>query len=110
MIDEFYFYRHKRYYRCTVAGFDALSDPLRLQVIELLRSQELCVSDLWKALGLPQSQMSFHLKILREVGLVHSHQRGRLIYYSLNLTQFTVLQEYLAQYQNIASILPPDCY
>ncbi|MBD2255660.1 ArsR/SmtB family transcription factor [Nostoc parmelioides] len=89
-----------------IASFHALSDPLRLQVLELLREQELCVSDLWKALGLPQSQVSFHLKILREVGLVSSRQKGRLIYYSLSLAQFAVLEQYLADYGRIAQILP----
>ena len=82
------------------AGFHALSDPLRISVLELLRKQELCVCDLCEALGVNQSKLSFHLKTLKEAGLVHSRQEGRWIYYSLNLPQFSVLEEYLADFSH----------
>ena len=52
-----------------VAGFHALSDPIRIQVLELLRSQELCVCELCESLGVTQSKLSFHLKNLKEPGL-----------------------------------------
>jgi ArsR family transcriptional regulator len=89
-----------------VAGFHALSDPLRLRVIELLRSQELCVCELCEQLGTSQSKLSFHLKTLKEGGLVRPRQEGRWIYYSLNLSQFLALEEYLAQYRRFSPILP----
>jgi ArsR family transcriptional regulator len=82
-----------------VAGFHALSDPLRIKVVELLREQELCVCDLCEALEVTQSKLSFHLKTLKEAGLVSSRQEGRWIYYSLNLQQFSVLEEYLAAFK-----------
>lgn len=82
------------------AGFHALSDPLRISVLELLRQRELCVCDLCEALGVNQSKLSFHLKTLKEAGLVHSRQEGRWIYYSLNLSQFRVLEEYLADFSH----------
>ncbi|MBW4426707.1 MAG: metalloregulator ArsR/SmtB family transcription factor [Nostoc desertorum CM1-VF14] len=78
------------------AGFHALSDPLRISVLEVLRQRELCVCDLCDALGVNQSKLSFHLKTLKEAGLVNSRQEGRWIYYSLSLPQFSVLEEYLA--------------
>ncbi|MDZ8027662.1 MAG: ArsR/SmtB family transcription factor [Nostoc sp. SerVER01] len=81
------------------AGFHALSDPLRIKALELLRQRELCVCDLCQALGVSQSKLSFHLKTLKEAGLVHSRQEGRWIYYSLNLSQFSVLEEYLADFK-----------
>jgi len=56
----------------VVAGFHALSDPLRIQVLELLRSQRLCVCG--EHLGVTQSKLSFHLKTLKEAGLVRSRQ------------------------------------
>jgi ArsR family transcriptional regulator, arsenate/arsenite/antimonite-responsive transcriptional repressor len=88
-----------------VAGFHALSEPLRLQVLELLREQELCVCDLCETLGVNQSKLSFHLKTLKEAGLVRSRQEGRWIYYSLNLAQFVVLEQYLSDYRRLTRIL-----
>lgn len=82
------------------------SEPLRIQVLELLREQELCVCDLCTTLGVPQSKLSFHLKTLKEAGLVRSRQEGRWIYYSLNLAQFVVLEQYLADYRRLAKISP----
>ncbi|MBD2200761.1 MULTISPECIES: ArsR/SmtB family transcription factor [Calothrix] len=88
------------------AGFHALSEPLRIQVLELLREQELCVCDLCATLGVPQSKLSFHLKTLKEAGLVRSRQEGRWIYYSLNVAQFVVLEQYLSDYRRLAKISP----
>ncbi|MBD2120384.1 MULTISPECIES: helix-turn-helix transcriptional regulator [Trichocoleus] len=88
------------------AGFHALSDPLRLQVLDLLRSQELCVCDLCEALAVSQSKLSFHLKTLKEAQLVQARQEGRWIYYSLNLPQFVVLEQYLSEFRRFSPILP----
>lgn len=90
----------------VIAGFHAFSDPIRLQVLELLRSQELCVCELCEHIGVTQSKLSFHLKILKEAGLVRSRAEGRWIYYSLNLPQFVVLEQYLAEYRRSAVMLP----
>nr|WP_216351422.1 metalloregulator ArsR/SmtB family transcription factor [Leptolyngbya sp. 'hensonii'] len=89
-----------------VAGFHALSDPLRLQVLELLRDRELCVCDLCEALTVTQSKLSFHLKTLKAAQLVQSRQEGRWIYYRLNLPQFVELEQYLAEYRRFSQILP----
>jgi len=88
------------------AGFRALADPLRLQVIELLRSQELCVCELCEKLNVSQSKLSFHLKNLKEANLICSRQEGRWMYYSLNLGQFLLLEQYLAEYRGLGEILP----
>ena len=89
-----------------VLGFHALSDPLRISVIELLRNKELCVCDLCDALEVSQSKLSFHLKTLREAGLVRSRQEGRWIYYSLNIPQFAALEQYLSEFRRLYQILP----
>jgi ArsR family transcriptional regulator, arsenate/arsenite/antimonite-responsive transcriptional repressor len=92
------------------AGFHALAEPLRIQILERLRTQELCVCDLCEALSTPQSKLSFHLKVLKEAELVRSRQAGRWIYYSLNLPQFEVLEDYLAAYCRLSAIAPaPPC-
>lgn len=89
-----------------IAGFHALSEPLRISVMELLRGQELCVCELCEALGVTQSKLSFHLKTLKEAGLVRARQEGRWIYYSLNLPQLVVLEQYLAEYRRFSEMVP----
>jgi ArsR family transcriptional regulator, arsenate/arsenite/antimonite-responsive transcriptional repressor len=89
-----------------VSGFHALSDPLRVSILDLLRQQELCVCELCDYLGIAQSKLSFHLKALKEAELVITRQEGRWIYYSLNLLQFVVLERYLAEFRRFGAILP----
>ena len=88
------------------SGFHALSDPLRIQILELLRVQELCVCEWCDRLGVPQPKLSFHLKALTDAALVRSRQESRWIYYSLNLAQFVALEQYLAEYRRFSQILP----
>ena len=89
-----------------VLGFHALSEPLRIKTIELLREKELCVCDLCDALGVTQSKLSFHLKNLKEAGLVRGRQDGRWIYYSLDLPQLAALEQYLAEFRRFSPMLP----
>ena len=86
--------------------FQAFADGYRVQVIELLRDRELCACDIAKALGISQSKLSFHLKTLRESGLIEGRQEGRWIYYRLNLHQFIVLEQYIAEFRRFSPILP----
>jgi ArsR family transcriptional regulator, arsenate/arsenite/antimonite-responsive transcriptional repressor len=97
---------HKLSSILIIAGFQALSEPLRMQVLDLLRDRELCVCDLCNALGVSQSKLSFHLKALRDAQLVQARQEGRWIYYSLNLSQFVVLEQYLAEFRRFSPIMP----
>jgi ArsR family transcriptional regulator, arsenate/arsenite/antimonite-responsive transcriptional repressor len=91
-----------------IVGFHALSEPLRIKVLELLRQRELCVCDLCDSLGVSQSKLSFHLKTLKEAALVNSRQEGRWIYYSLNLPQFAALEQYLADFRSLNQCLPAN--
>ncbi|NEP79617.1 MAG: winged helix-turn-helix transcriptional regulator [Okeania sp. SIO3C4] len=86
------------------ASFQALSDPLRIKILELLRIQELCVCDICDRLQVSQSKLSFHLKNLKEASLVKTRQDGRWIYYSLNLSQFESLEKYLSEYQRTSPL------
>ncbi|GAB4149971.1 MAG: metalloregulator ArsR/SmtB family transcription factor [Cyanobacteria bacterium J069] len=90
----------------TIAGFHALSEPLRLQVIDALWTQELCVCDLCDRLDVSQSKLSFHLKALRDAKLVIARQEGRWIYYSLNLPQFELLEQFLAELRHCGPARP----
>ena len=63
--------------------FHALSDETRLGVLEMLRHGERCVCDLQADLDAAQSRLSFHLKVLKEAGLVTDRKEGRWSYYTL---------------------------
>ena len=63
--------------------YQALADPKRLLVLEVLRSGERCVCDLMGVVGVQQSLLSFHLRALRDAGLVRTRRSGRWSYYSL---------------------------
>jgi ArsR family transcriptional regulator len=65
-------------------GFQALADETRLRILELLRDGERCVCDIQDLLGTSQSGLSFHLKTLKEAGLLLDRRQGRWVYYRLN--------------------------
>jgi len=67
----------------TVERLRALSDPTRLEILALLKPGEQCVCELTSALGAAQSRLSFHLKVLKEAGLVTDRRDGRWVYYTL---------------------------
>jgi ArsR family transcriptional regulator, arsenate/arsenite/antimonite-responsive transcriptional repressor len=64
--------------------FHALSDRTRLSILQRLRLGERCVCDLTDAMDAAQSRLSFHLKVLKDAGLVTDRREGRWMYYSLN--------------------------
>jgi ArsR family transcriptional regulator, arsenate/arsenite/antimonite-responsive transcriptional repressor len=64
--------------------FHALSDRTRLSILQRLRLGERCVCDLTDALDAAQSRLSFHLKVLKDAGLVSDRREGRWMYYTLN--------------------------
>lgn len=64
-------------------GFHALSDVTRLQILRILRQGECCVCDLMDHVGAAQSRLSFHLRILKEAGLVTDRREGRWVYYAV---------------------------
>src|SRR2546425_1113812 len=68
----------------AAALFRALADPTRLGIIERLRGGEQCVCDLTDMLETGQSRLSFHLKTLKDAGLLRDRRQGRWIYYALD--------------------------
>jgi len=64
--------------------FKALSDESRLRILALLRDGEVCVCDMAKTLGMTQPNISFHLSMLKEAGLIKDRKHGRWIHYSLD--------------------------
>lgn len=61
----------------------ALSDPNRVRVLKLLQEGELCVCEIQNVLGLAQSTVSKHMKLLEDAGLVERKRQGTWILYSL---------------------------
>jgi ArsR family transcriptional regulator len=64
--------------------FHALSDETRLSILQRLRFGERCVCDLTDALDAAQSRLSFHLKVLKDAGLITDRRDGRWMYYTMN--------------------------
>jgi ArsR family transcriptional regulator, arsenate/arsenite/antimonite-responsive transcriptional repressor len=71
----------------------ALSDETRLQILDLLAEGEQCVCDLTEALKAGQSRLSFHLKTLKDAGLLTDRRDGRWVYYALNQEAIGELDE-----------------
>ena len=61
----------------------ALSDPNRVKMVKMLQRRELCVCEIQAALGLAQSTVSKHLKILEEAGLIDYYKKGPWVNYRL---------------------------
>src|SRR5437870_5075237 len=68
----------------AVRLFHALSDGTRLSILQRLRFGEQCVCNLTDALDAAQSRLSFHLKVLKDAGLVTDRREGRWMYYTMN--------------------------
>jgi ArsR family transcriptional regulator len=81
--------------------FHALSDATRLDILEILRGGERCVCDLMTGLDAAQSRLSFHLKVLKEAGLVTDRKEGRWSYYAIQ-------PEALAEVHDLAVALQPS--
>jgi ArsR family transcriptional regulator len=78
---------HKRTER-AVELFHALSDETRLEIIELLRKGERCVCELTDSLDAAQSRLSFHLRVLKDAGIVRDRKDGRWVHYELDPEAF----------------------
>ncbi len=81
------------------ALFHALSDARRLRILDLLRRGEQCVCDLQADLDCGQSLLSFHLKTLRDAGLVSARKEGRWSFYQLQPAAFDHAEQAVAAYR-----------
>ena len=85
----------------AVTLFHALSDATRLSILEMLRGGERCVCELQDELDAAQSRLSFHLRVLREAGLVTDRREGRWSYYS-------IVPDALAEVHDLAVAMQPQ--
>lgn len=76
----------------TLRLFRALGDERRLRLLEQLRGGEQCECDLTDELDASQPRLSFHLKTLKDAGLVTDRREGRWVYYAINSAALATLE------------------
>jgi len=83
--------------------FHALSDETRLKIVGRLLLGEQCVCNLMNTLDAGQSRLSFHMKTLKDAGLVTDRRAGRWIHYSLNPGTLAELRSFVGTVQEDAA-------
>jgi DNA-binding transcriptional ArsR family regulator len=81
--------------------FQTLADPTRRRVVDALRLGERQVNDLVEVVGIHQSGVSRHLRILHEAGFVAMRPDGQRRLYSLKPDRFRELDDWLAEYRSL---------
>ena len=83
----------------TADAFNAVAEPRRRQILDALAEVERPVNDLVQLLGLAQPQVSKHLRVLREVGVVDVRESGRQRLYRLNGRALKPIHDWVARYE-----------
>ena len=83
----------------TVDAFNAVAEPRRRQIVDALAGGERAVNDLVKGLGLAQPQVSKHLRVLRQVGVVEVREAGRQRLYRLNGHALKPIHDWVKAYE-----------
>ena len=83
----------------TTDTFNAIAEPRRRRILDVLADGERPVNDLVRALGLPQPQVSKHLRVLREVGAVDVRDQGRQRLYRLNGRALKPVHDWVKTYE-----------
>jgi DNA-binding transcriptional ArsR family regulator len=83
----------------TADAFNAVAEPRRRQILDVLAGDERPVNDLVRLLGLAQPQVSKHLRVLREVGVVHVRKEGRQRLYRLNGRALKPIHDWVKNYE-----------
>jgi DNA-binding transcriptional ArsR family regulator len=83
----------------TADAFNAVAEPRRREILDVLAGGERPVNDLVQELGVTQPQMSKHLRVLREVGAVEVRGAGRQRLYSLNGAALKPIHDWVKTYE-----------
>ena len=83
----------------TADAFNAVAEPRRRQILDVLAGGEHPVNDLVVQLGLAQPQVSKHLRVLREVGAVEVREAGRQRLYRLNGHALKPIYDWVSEYE-----------
>jgi DNA-binding transcriptional ArsR family regulator len=87
----------------TADAFNAVAEPRRREILDILAGGERPVNDLVELLGLAQPQVSKHLRVLREVGAVHVREEGRQRLYRLNGQALKPIHDWVKGYERMWS-------
>jgi DNA-binding transcriptional ArsR family regulator len=85
----------------TTDAFNAVAEPRRRAILDALAEGELSVNDLVQLLGVPQPQVSKHLRVLREVGVVDVRDQGRQRLYRLNGPALKPIHDWVSTYERL---------
>jgi DNA-binding transcriptional ArsR family regulator len=83
----------------TSDSFNAIAEPRRREILNYLALQERPVGDIVERLGLEQPSVSKHLRVLRDVGLVHVRREGRQVFYRTNAEGIRPLHEWAGTFE-----------
>ncbi|MDD4332567.1 MAG: autorepressor SdpR family transcription factor [Patescibacteria group bacterium] len=78
--------------------FQALSDPSRQKILELLKKKDMAVSEIAKSFDFTLPTLSHHLNVLKQAELVTAERHGQEIIYSLNLSVFEEVSKLLIKF------------
>jgi DNA-binding transcriptional ArsR family regulator len=83
----------------TTDAFNAVAEPRRRQILDVLAGGEQPVNEVVRVLGLSQPQVSKHLRVLREVGAVYVREHGRQRLYRLNGEALKPIHDWIKDYE-----------
>jgi ArsR family transcriptional regulator len=83
-------------YKENALLFKALSDPTRLEIVDMLSCGELCACKILERFDITQPTLSHHMKILCECSLVSGRKDGKWTYYSLHAASVAAFKDYLS--------------
>ena len=87
----------------TTDAFNAVAEPRRREILDQLAGGERSVGELVELLGLAQPQVSKHLRVLREVGVVQVREDGRQRLYSVNARALKPIHDWVSEYERMWS-------
>jgi DNA-binding transcriptional ArsR family regulator len=85
----------------TTDAFNAVAEPRRRQIVDILAGGEMPVNELVELIGLPQPQVSKHLRVLREVDVVEVREQGRRRLYRLNGLALKPIHDWVTNYERL---------
>ena len=87
----------------TTDAFNAVAEPRRRQILDRLAGGERSVNELVELLGLAQPQVSKHLRVLREVGVVEVREDGRRRLYRVDARALKPIHDWVSSYEHMWS-------
>jgi len=85
----------------TSDAFNAVAEPRRREILNYLALQERAVGEIVAAIGLEQPSVSKHLRVLKDVGLVHARREGRQMFYRTNAEGIRPLHEWTETFERL---------